>query len=691
MVRNAFSALSPGTEKTKVEVGRKSLLGKALERPDQVRLVLQKIRQEGLLPTWKKVRDRLSAPSPLGYSSSGVVVETGREVSGLRVGDRVACAGNQCAYHAEMIAVPVNLCAEVPDGVELSEASTATLGAIALHGVRQSGAAVGENILVIGLGLLGQLTAQILRASGCRVFGIDLEQKKVDLAKTLGMEGGGLWGAAGLPERILSFSNGLGVDAVILTAATESNEPILFAAEAARDQARLVVVGQVPVSLPRSPFYEKELSIVSSRSYGPGRYDPLYEEAGIDYPAGYVRWTEGRNLSAYLNLVALGQVKVQPLLTHRFPIDEAPQAFEKIGSRTDELTLGVLLEYPGQAQAPAPTLKITEKPSAASGRIGVGVIGAGNFGSSILLPTLHSIEEVELKTLCTRHGHTAAHLARKFGCAASTCDPESILQDPGIQAVVISTRHDSHGPLVRAALENGKTVFVEKPLCLDAEELAAILKAQSASRKPVMVGFNRRFSRFTEEIQSCLGNLPGPRMILYRINAGALPDGHWLNDPRSGGGRIRGEVCHFLDLAVFLTGAKPVRLFARSPEGPASEDVSIQIEFNDGSIAQIFYTAQGHPGLGKERLEIFSGGHAMVIDDFKELSIQGPSVRKRVRSWSADKGHRKEIERWVRSLAEGTSSPVPFEESVLATQLTFLTLNSLETGNPVLIPNNSSK
>jgi len=687
LVRNAFSTLSPGTERTKVEVGRKSLLGKALERPDQVKLVLQKIRQEGLLSTWRKVKDRLNAPAPLGYSSSGIVLELGREVSGLTVGDRVACAGNQCAYHAEVVTVPVNLCAKVPDRVDLSDAATATLGAIALQGVRQSGAALGENIVVIGLGLLGQLTAQILKTAGCRVFGIDLEEKKVDLAKTLGMTEGGLWGSTGLPERILSFSNNLGADAIILTAATESNEPIVFAAQCARDRARIVVVGQVPINLPRSPFYEKELSVVGSRSYGPGRYDPLYEEAGVDYPVGYVRWTEGRNLASYLDLLASGQVKAGPLLTHRFSISQAPEAFEKIASRTSgELTLGVLLEYPAQTQAHPPVLKITERPASLPGRVGIGIIGAGNFGSSTLLPVLREMKEATLKILCTRHGHTATHLARKFGCADSTCNPEIVLDDPSIQAVMISTRHDTHGPLVRAALEKGKAVFVEKPLCLEIEELDAILKAQNVSRTPVMVGFNRRFSHFTETLQGYLKNLPGPRLVHYRINAGALPPGHWLNDLRVGGGRIRGEVCHFVDLAVHLAGAKPLRVSAQSPKGPASESVSIQIEFKDGSLAQILYAATGHTGPGKERIEVFSGGHTMIIDDFKEFLIQGPSVKKRMKSWAPDKGHKNEVQQWVRSLARGTASPVPFEEAVLATRLIFLVLNSLETGRPVSVP-----
>jgi predicted dehydrogenase/threonine dehydrogenase-like Zn-dependent dehydrogenase len=685
LVRNAFSILSPGTERAKVEVGRKSLLGKAMERPDQVRQVLQKIRQEGLLSTWRKVKDRLSAPAPLGYSSSGIVIETGREVSGLRVGDRVACAGNQCAYHAEIIAVPVNLCAKVPESVTLPEAATATLGAIALHGVRQSGATLGENVAVIGLGLIGQLTVQILKASGCRVFGIDLEQKKVDLAKTLGMEEGGIWGSAGLLERVQSFSGGLGTDVIVLTAATESAEPILFAAQCARDRARIAVVGQVPVNLPRSPFYEKELSIVSSRSYGPGRYDPLYEESGVDYPVGYIRWTEGRNLSAYLNLLAQGSVKVSSLLTHRFTLEEAPRAFEKIASHGKELTLGILIEYARCQDVEPLTPKIQKRLPPQAGRLGIGMIGAGHFGASTILPVLKGMKELDLRILCTQHGHTGKYLARKFGFFESTCDPESVFEDASVKAVVICTRHDTHGSFVRAALEKGKTVFVEKPLCLEPEELEAIVKVQNVSQVPVFVGFNRRFSRLTQQMCAHLQNLPGPRLITYRVNAGALPAGHWLNDSRVGGGRIRGEVCHFIDLAVHLAGGAPVRLFAQSPGGSTSEDISIQISFRNGSLAHILYTARGHAGIGKERLEVFAGRHAMVIDDFKTLSIHGPSVKKRLKTWVPDKGHRREIEQWVHSLANGTPSPIPFEEAVLSTQLTFLALDSLEKGSPVTI------
>lgn len=691
LVRNAYSALSPGTEKSKVEIGRKSLLGKALERPDQVRLVLHKIRQEGLLSTWQKVKDRLDRPTPLGYSSSGVVIETGCDVEKLKVGDRVACAGNQFATHAEIITVPVNLCVKVPEGVHLSEAATATLGAIALHGVRQSKTKLGENVVVIGLGLLGQLTTQILRAGGCRVFGIDLEPNKVELARALGMEEGGLWDTTGLPERIHSFTNGLGADAVLLTAATESSEPLLFAAHCARDRARLVVLGLVPVSLPRSPFYEKELSVVSSRSYGPGRYDPLYEEKGVDYPIGYVRWTEGRNMSAYLNLLSRRTINIKPLLTHHFSIEEAPQAFERIASPGEETTLAVLLEYPQEIQAPLKTLKIKEPSAPHTGTVGLGVIGAGNFGSSTILPTLKEMKEIDLRILCTQHGHSAAHLGRKLGFLESTCDPEMVLKNPAVDTVLIATRHNTHGPLVKAALEAGKRVFVEKPLCLNTDELDQIIKAHALSNRPVMVGFNRRFSRLIKEARTFLSGLARPRLINYRINAGPLPPGHWLKDTEVGGGRILGEVCHFIDLAVHLADSQPTQLSAQSPGGPASEDVSVQITFKDESLANIFYTSQGHAGFGKERLEVFASQHVLVLDDFRSLMIHGPTIKKRFKTWTPNKGYREELEAWVRSLLTGEAAPIPLCESILTTQLTFMVLESLEKGRPLPIQNHPTQ
>lgn len=683
LVGNAFSIISSGTERAKIETGKKSLLSKALERPDQVRLVAQQIRQEGLLATWRKVKDRLEAPAPLGYASSGIVQAVGSEVKGIGVGDRVACAGAQYAHHAEIIVVPTNLCAKVPPRVDLASAATTTLGAIALQGVRQADVKLGEVVAVIGLGLIGQLTAQILHSAGCRVFGIDLDPRKVALAKTLGMEEGGLWGSASLAHNIHQCTQGYGVDAVILTASSASDDLVPFAGSCSRDKGRIVVVGQVPINLPRSPFYDKELTVLFSRAYGPGRYDPLYEENGLDYPIGYVRWTENRNMGAYLQMLERQSVKAVPLITHQFDYRDAQSAFNKLTHAEEDLVIGILLSYPAKHSVDMPIIKVREKAAPVSGKVRIGMIGAGHFGASILLPHLRSNGQVHLETLCTQHGYTAQHLGRKFGFHQATCDPETILSDPGIDAVVIATRHDTHGPFVQSALQRGKRVFVEKPLCLTAVELEEIVRLQSATRLPVMVGFNRRFSPHAQRLYQELAPLAGPRLINYRINAGVLPSDHWLNDVHKGGGRILGEVCHFIDLSIWLAGDLPEQISAQSPTGPGTEDVLVLIRFANGSQAQILYTAQGHASLSKERLEVFAAGHAFVLDNFQALTRYAPSGRRRHRSWRIQKGYREELERWISSIVKGMESPIPFQESWFSTRATILAQESLERGMPV--------
>jgi len=660
-------------------------LGKALARPDQVQKVLQHVRQEGLLSTWRKVKDRLSAPNPLGYACAGIVIETGADVRGFQKGDRVACAGAQAAFHAEVVSIPVNLAVLVPPEVDLAAASTATLGAIALQGVRQSDIRLGENVVVIGLGFLGQLTQQLVRASGGRVFGIDLDPRKVELAKSLGMDTGGVWGDTDLASAVLAFSGGLGADAVLLTASSASPDLVRLAGDLARDRARIVVVGDVPIDIPRSPFYEKELSIYFSRSYGPGRYDAVYEEQGIDYPAGYVRWTENRNMQSYIESLKKGMVNVVPLLTHRYAIDQAEDAYAKLANAGEDLMVGMLLNYP--THEPLQDLKTLSRQvrHPGVGDIGIAMIGAGHFGSSVLLPNLGKQSGLRFETVCTSHGHTAQAIADKYKFGRASCDPGDVFSNSSVQAVVIATQHDTHASLVLAALEAGKPVFVEKPLCLTPEELQKITETQRRTGLPIMVGFNRRFSSYTTQLQAELKSLAGPRMILYRINAGPLPADHWLKDKSRGGGRIRGELCHFLDYVTTLTPSRPHQVFAKSMSGADSEDISVQIDFADHSQAHIVYTAQGPSSLPKERLEVFCAQHAIVLDDFRNLTMHSPKGRKRKSSWSQDKGYEQEMAAWIKSLRTGGESPIPIADSVLSTHLTFLTLESLQSGNPVRV------
>ncbi len=684
LVHNRYSLISAGTERAKVETGQKSLLGKALERPDHVRQVLQKIRQDGVWAAWRKVRDRLDTPSPLGYSSAGVVVECGIDVKDVKPGDRVACAGAQSAFHAEFIAVPRNLCARIPPQVSFSAASTATVGAIALQGLRQADVRLGENVVVIGLGLLGQLSVQLLKAAGCRVYGIDLDLRKIDTAKKFGLDAGSLWNEGGALDAIGRFTDGFGADVVLLTAASSAGELAAFAGEACRDRGRVVVVGQVPMQLPRGPFYEKELSVYYSRSYGPGRYDAAYEEAGVDYPIGYVRWTENRNMEAYLEQIESAKVAPEALLTHRFSVQDAPKAYELVAQPGSQFVVGVLLEYP-EASATVPTiLRLSEAPiSSRKGQQRIGVIGAGSFATSSLLPHLKKNPSVQFTTICTQHGHTAKHAAKTWGFAACTTRADDVLDDPTVDGVLIASRHDTHGSLVARALVNGKAVFVEKPLCLTQLELADIVRAQTSSGKIVQVGFNRRFSPLAQELFRVFKTRPGPRTLLYRINAGALPVGHWLNDLKIGGGRIRGEVCHFLDFSLAWVGRTLLSVHASSTGGAASEDVHITLSFDDGSMARIDYVVSGSSRMPKERIEVFASGASAVLENFSKLTFYGIEGNRVQRSWTVQKGYKQEMDAWVNSLQGKTAPALPFEQAVYTTQTVEAVLRSLSQGRTV--------
>ena len=693
LVRTAYSLISAGTEKGMVEMARKSLLDKARSRPDLVKKVLDKARTEGFVSAYQKAMLRLSNDTPLGYSSAGTIISVGDGVQGLRAGMKVACGGIGFASHSEIVYVPKNLCVAVPDAVELSEAAYATLGAIALQGVRSCGCNIGEVVAVIGLGLVGLLTVQILKASGCLVVGIDLDKRRCQMACDMGADAAGdNWHEQ--TDECLRLSGGYGADAVVITAATASSEPLEHAGELARDRARIVVVGQVGMEVPRKLYYEKELSLLVSRSYGPGRYDRTYEEKGIDYPVGYVRWTEQRNMSAVVNLIAAKKLDVAALTTHRFPLDRALEAYDMILNGRERF-LGVLLTYDQSPAAEKSTIELAKStearqssPKPAGSKLGVSLIGAGNFSTGVLLPALAAQEGVTLRCICSQRGLSARSAGSRWNFAVCASDPDAALSDDGTDCVVIGTRPDSHAQLVCAALEAGKHVFVEKPLAVSREQLDEIHRV--ATKHPtqiLMVGFNRRFAPFVVEAKKLLAERNGPIMATYRVNAGQLPAGDWQHDQEQGAGRIIGECGHFVDTLCYLSGSLPTKVFASSISADRAdqfefENAAITIEFADGSVGTITYTTQGSPAFSKERLEIFSDGLVAVIDDFRRLEIVSQDIRKKRKDWlKQDKGHAAEIKAFLDGVLSQTA-PVPLEDYMLTTLCTIKAVESLYSRQP---------
>jgi len=684
LVHTMASAVSAGTEKSKVDLARKNLVGKALARPDQVRKVLETLKREGLRNTYNKVRNKLDSLSPLGYSAAGRVVAVGDGACGFSVGDAVACAGAGFANHAELIWAPANLCVAVPEGVGFEEAAFTTIGAIALQGVRQAEAKLGETIAVIGLGLLGQLTVQLLRASGCRVIGIDVDPWKVELAKQHGIDLA-LQRDDNVVAQTLSRTYGRGADSVIITAAAPNNDPVVLAGELARDRAHVVIVGAVPIEVPRSPYYEKELDVRLSRSYGPGRYDRAYEEKGLDYPIGYVRWTENRNMEAFLDALHAKQVSLAKLITHRIRVDDAERAYALIAGQRDERFLGIVLQYADKDDAVTPIA--TPGVEAPRGAARVGLVGAGSFAGGTLLPILKSLPNVVLRSVCSASGLTARDTAIRHGFAMSASSPDDILTDPDINAVVIATRHDSHASLAARALTAGKAVFVEKPLALSRDELANVMTAAAANGR-LAVGYNRRFSPHTERVCGMFSGVGG-LVITIRVNAGAIPDESWIHDPEEGGGRLLGEACHFVDLAQAIAGAQIERVYASvvgKPDAASAlrDNACITLELANGSIASIVYTSKGDVALGKERIEVFGGGMSAVIEDFVTTTMirHGRTERFRTRQ---DKGHAEQMARFFAMLTMGASPPIELEELRGSCLATIAVLESLENGCAVTV------
>lgn len=689
LVRNAASLISAGTERAVIEFAGKSLVGKAKDRPDLVKQVLDKVKKDGLAPTIQTVVSRLDQPLPLGYSCAGIVAEVGSGAEEFAAGNRVACAGMGYASHAQTIFVPRNLSVRIPDGVTFEDASYVTLGAIALQGVRVADVRLGESVAVIGLGLLGQLTVQILKASGCRVVAIDLDPAKVELSREFGADLS-VSRADDVLAAVAGFTAGVGVDAAIVTAATSSNDPTELAGEVCRDRGRVSMVGAVKMDIPRKVFYDKELELRLSRSYGPGRYDPEYEERGRDYPIGYVRWTERRNMEAFLRLVAAGQVTPGRLTTHRFQIGEAGLAYDILTGKTPASFMGIVLEYPTPAShRPERTIELrgSRGSRGARGKVGLGFIGAGNFAKAVLLPRFAEVSSAELVGIATATGLNGRSVGDKFGFRYATTDFRRLLEDDDVDAVVVATRHNSHAFFAEQALRAGKAVFVEKPLALDEASLEKVLAAQNESGALLTVGFNRRFSPMVQKLKAAFAtNLP--IAVTYRINAGPIPPDSWIHHPDEGGGRIIGEVCHFVDLAQHLVGTEPAEVFAYGlggDSGALHDNVTINLRFGNGSIASINYLAGGDKTHPKELIEVFGGGTIGILDDFRRLTISRGGSRRRIRRVSQEKGFAEEVAAFARALSSGGNAPIPLASLAATTRATFAIEESLRTGRPVTV------
>lgn len=688
LVQNAYSVISAGTERQSVSLGQKSLIGKARERPEMVKKVLDTLAKEGLRSTLARIRAQLEAYRPMGYSSAGTVIEVGSDADEFQVGDRVACGGGGYAMHAEIIFVPRNLCVKVPDNVNLAHAAFTTLGAIAFQGMHQAEVGLGDNVLVIGLGLIGQLLVQLLKAGGCRVIGVDLREKAVDLALRSGMDKGVVWDKGELEKVVKEFTNGKGVDAVIITASTKSNEPMRIVPDVIRDRGRVVLVGRVGTTFPYMAYSNKELEIRMSRSYGPGRYDPTYEEKGIDYPIGYVPWTERRHMEEFVRLLSLGKINIEPLITHLFPFEKAKEAYDIVLGKTKEFSVGVVLQYPTEPLKPERKIPLMIKPQKKQTKqeIKVGFIGAGSFAQALLLPNVSRIEGIVLRGIATGTGANAQRVGERFGFQYCTTDYQDIINDPEIDCVFIAARNNLHARATVDALKAGKAVFVEKPLALTYEELEEVINAVNEHNGRIMVGFNRRFSPFIRELHQAITETDFPLVIVYRVNAGPLPPDHWVLDKEQGGGRIQAEVCHFVDTLIFLTRSKPSQVCAYAARGegvPPNDNLVANIKFNNDSVASIVYSGLGDPSFPKERIEAFGRGTVYVVDDFRELQVIKGGKKKRRKQISQDKGHREEVRRFIEAVKTGSEMPIPFEEIVATTLTTLKIEESILVGKPL--------
>ncbi|NUT26133.1 MAG: Gfo/Idh/MocA family oxidoreductase [Streptomyces sp.] len=696
LVRSAYSLISTGTELMKVSEAGMSMLGKARSRPDQVAKVMQSVATNGVPATYRKVMGKLDSYTPLGYSLCGVVEQVGAGIDDVKVGDLVACAGNEHALHAELNWVPKNLYAPVPDGLASRHAAFGTVGSIAMQGVRQGEPQLGEVALVIGLGLIGQLVVQLLAASGVRVVGADPDPARCELAERLGAVTCGDPASAAVETAVAELTGGHGVDQVYLAAGGGSNQPVELAARLCRDRGRVVDIGKCRLDLPWNAYYEKELDVRFSRSYGPGRYDPEYELEGRDYPIGYVRWTERRNLACFLDLVARGRVDVEPLVSHIADFDDAVETYQRLKDG-DLKAVAVLFRYPEQAaekaeaEAPAitvPAVNVKRSPARAAGTpVRLAFIGAGNYATSMLLPHLAPRDGVELSTVVTTTALSAANAQRKFGFAHATTDLDTVLGDKSIDAVFVVTRHSSHADLTRKALLAGKTVFVEKPLALTEDELSGVLAAvEESGNDRLQVGFNRRFAPLLQEAKKRFGARTGPASLRYLVNAGRLDHGSWYLQQGTEGSRFAGEGGHFIDTASWLLDADPVSVYAVATSG--NEDLQVVLRYPDGSTATISYVTTGAAGFPKETLDLVADGKVLQLDDFVRASVYD---RKRWLSSrlpkARDKGQNAELAAFVKAVRTGGPMPVPLESLVATTAATLAVQTGLAGGAPVTLEN----
>lgn len=680
LVRNLFSVISAGTEKTSVENARGSLIDRARRQPDQVRTVLDMVKSQGIGATFRKVKSKLESFKVLGYSSAGVVLQS--RCDEFRPGDRVACAGAGYANHAEIVAIPKNLAVRVPDGLGLDRAAYATVCSIAMQGVRQADPRLGENVAVIGLGLLGQITVQLLRAAGCRVAGADIDESLFGRAREFGCESVFPSSYESIDE-MMAFTDGMGFDSVLITASTESNQPLDLAVKIARKKGKAVIVGAVGIHLPRNPLYIKEVDVRISCSYGPGRYDRSYEELGQDYPYSHVRWTENRNMQAVVQLMAEGRLDVAALTSHRFKLKDAAKAYDLITGKTDEPYSGILIEYP-EGGMPEKT-SIAIHPAEEMGNIRIGFVGAGTFAQSNLLPFIKG-KDIEMVGVSTARPANSKAVAQQWGFRISSADSMEIIEYKDVNAVFCASTHKSHAEYVLAALRAGKPIFCEKPLCTTREELREIDEEVERRGGRVMVGFNRRFSAPFRKIADIYNERTQPMIINYRVNAGFIPKGHWVQDPDEGG-RIVGEVCHFVDCMVYLTGELPVRVFAESistaaPEETAEDNVVITVKFSGGSAGSIQYVANGGKSMPKEYCEVFCERSSAVMDNFAEV-IHYKSDKPKKYSFDGKKGHAEEVRLTIESMRSGGRMPIPYEEIRAITLSTIAMRESLISGRPV--------
>ena len=681
MVRNHYSVISAGTEGKTVSDARKGYLAKAKSRQKEVKQVIEMIKSKGFLSTYGLVMNKLEAPSALGYSCAGEVVAVGDGVSRFKVGDHLACGG---APHADVVSVPVNLAVKVAKHVDLRQAAFATVASVAIQGIRQADIQMGSNCLIIGMGLIGQLTYLILEASGMHPIGMDVSEKQFDLCRAAGMGKVYNRNQEGVEDIIRFHSNGHGADAVIITAGTSSLDPVEFAGAVARPKAKVVVVGAVPTGFSRANYYKKELDLRMSCSYGPGRYDANYEEKGIDYPIGYVRWTENRNMQSFVDLLASNQLNIENLITHTFPLEKAPEAYDLILSRKEPFA-GILIHYDDKADLKM-TVRLNEtrvSPEDAN----VGFVGAGSFAQGTLLPKMKGF--CNFVGVATNRGNTSRYVADKYGFSYCAESADQLFSDSSINTVFVVTRHNLHAESVLKAIEHEKHVFVEKPLAMKEEELAEIRsayekKTSQGLQRYLMIGFNRRFAPPVVEAQKVF-LLDQPKAILIRVNSGVMPADHWVNDPLVGGGRIIGEACHFIDLATHLAGSPIVSVSSDALSGPhnLNNTVVIHLKMQNGSAASINYFSNGNKQVSKEYIEVFCGGTVAVINDFKELIVYGDKIKKT--KYKQDKGHAACVQAFLKSIKEGKPCPIPFEESYLSMLATFKVNQSILENRKIMI------